>query len=61
MSYPETQLKSQNPSSEMTKHQWIKSIFSSHIDPETDEELKGTKIGILLSQTRFARVSMNIL
>lgn len=44
MSYPETQLKSQNPSSEMTKHQWIKSIFSSHIDPETDEELKGTKI-----------------
>uniref|UniRef100_A0A166CQB5 NAB domain-containing protein n=1 Tax=Daucus carota subsp. sativus TaxID=79200 RepID=A0A166CQB5_DAUCS len=28
----------------MTKHQWIKSIFSSHIDPETDEELKGTKI-----------------
>ncbi|KAK1381685.1 hypothetical protein POM88_019420 [Heracleum sosnowskyi] len=28
----------------MTKHQWIKSIFSSHIDPETDQELKGTKI-----------------
>ncbi|KAL8091282.1 hypothetical protein AgCh_040399 [Apium graveolens] len=28
----------------MTKRQWIKSIFSSHIDPETDQELKGTKI-----------------
>ena len=43
-------LRSQISRSQMTKHQWIKSIFSSHIDPETDEELKGTKIGILLFQ-----------
>lgn len=36
----------------MKKHRFrvsIKSLFGSHIDPEKDEELKGTKIGIYTS------------
>lgn len=39
----------------MTKHRFrekVKSFFGSHVDPEKDEELKGTKAGIHLSVSR---------